>query len=310
MSGPGELHVPPMRRFGRFLHDLVRDPKGRPRWLVLMTWLYILWSLVPVLIAIQFSFNAGKSRSAWQGFSWRWYWEDPNQSVWHDEQLRVALKNSLMLAGLSILIAVPLGTLLAIGLARWRSRAATASSWLMLFPLVTPEIVMGVALLLVFTTLYTGVPRGFPTQLLGHVTFTVSFVVIIVRGRLLSIGRQYEEAARDLGASAFSAFRLVLLPLLWPAIFASAIVVFATSIDDFVISSFLSTDASNETVPMKIYTSARGASTPALNALATIVMALTVGALLIGFVVLRTLRRRSGGAGGGGGVRDLAAFDL
>jgi spermidine/putrescine transport system permease protein len=298
-----------MKRLGTALRHLVRDPQGRPRWLALMTWLYVLWSLVPVLIAIQFSFNAGKSRSAWQGFSFRWYWEDPTESVWNDEQLRVALKNSLMLAALTILIAVPLGTLLAIGLARWRGRTSRASNWLMLFPLVTPEIVMGVALLLVFTNLYTGVPRGFPTQLLGHVTFTVSFVVIIVRGRLLSIGNQYEEAARDLGASAFNAFRLALLPLLWPAIFAASVVVFATSIDDFVISSFLSTDASNETVPMKIYSSARGASTPALNALATIVLLFTLGALTLGFLALRAVRRRSGG-GAASSVRDLAAFEV
>ena len=165
----------------------------------------------------------------------------------------------------------------------------------MLFPLVTPEIVMGVALLLVFVNLYTGVPRGFPTQLLGHVTFTISYVVVIVRGRLLTIGRQYEEAARDLGASAVQSFRLALLPLLWPAIFASAVVVFATSIDDFVISSFLSTDASNETVPMKIYSSARAASTPALNALATITLVITLALMGLAFFVLRRLRGREGG---------------
>ena len=123
----------------------------------------------------------------------------------------------------------------------------------MLFPLVTPEIVMGVALFLVFTQVYTGVPRGFTTQLLGHITFSISYVVVIVRGRLAAIGPQYEEAARDLGANRLQAMRLVLLPLLGPAIFASLMVVFAGSIDDFVISSFLSTGASSETVPMKIY---------------------------------------------------------
>lgn len=289
---------------------ILRNAEGRPRWLALLTWLYIVWSLVPVLIAIQFSFNAGKSRSRWQGFSFRWYWQDPNQSVWHDQALRIALRNSLLLAALAILIAVPIGTMLAIGLARWRGRMAGPSNWLMLFPLVTPEIVMGVSLLLVFTTLYTGVPRGFSTQLLGHVTFTISYVVVIVRARLLSIGRQYEEAARDLGASAFQAFRLALLPLLWPAIFASAVVVFATSIDDFVISSFLSTDASNETVPMKIYTSARGASTPALNALATIVLVITLILMAVAFLLLRHLRSREGRAATVGAVGDLTAFDV
>jgi spermidine/putrescine transport system permease protein len=144
---------------------------------------------------------------------------------------------------------------------------------------------------------------------LGHVTFTLSYVVVIVRGRLLTIGRQYEEAARDLGASAFQSFRLALLPLLWPAIFASAVVVFATSIDDFVISSFLSTDASNETVPMKIYSSARAASTPALNALATITLVITLVLMGAAFLVLRRLRRREAGGVPAGAAHDLATID-
>ena len=105
-------------------------------------------------------------------------------------------------------------------------------------------------------------------MLLGHVTFSISYVVVIVRGRLLTIGRDLEEAAQDLGATPIQALRTVLLPLLGPAVFASLMIVFATSIDDFVISAFLSADASTETVPIKIYSTVRGSPTPALNAMA------------------------------------------
>ena len=133
----------------------------------------------------------------------------------------------------------------------------------MLVPLSTPEIVMGAMLFLVFDNLYTSIPLGRPAMLLGHVTFSISYVVVIVRGRLLSIGRDVEEAAQDLGATPIQALRTVLLPLLGPAIFASLMIVFATSIDDFVISAFLSADASSETVPIKIYSNVRGSPTPA-----------------------------------------------
>lgn len=259
--------------------------------LAILTWLYVVWSLAPVLIAVRISFNSGKSRSAFQSLSWRWFWSDPS-SVWRSDELHTALLNTMKLAGLTMLIATPIGVAMAIGLQRWRGRASSAANNLMLLPLVTPEIVLGVALFLVFTQIYTGIPRGFTTQLLGHVTFTISFVVIIVRGRLLSIGTQFEEAARDLGASRWQALRLVLLPQLGPAIFASLMIVFATSIDDFVISSFLSTGASTETVPIKIYSSARAAATPNVNALATVMLVVTLVALGVLLLVLRALRRR------------------
>jgi spermidine/putrescine transport system permease protein len=214
--------------------------------------------------------------------------------VWHDDSLLRPLRNSLKLAILSMAITTPIGVSMAIGLHRWRGRLSKASNTLMLFPLVTPEIVMGVALFLVFTQVYTGVPRGFTTQLLGHITFSISYVVVIVRGRLAAIGPQYEEAARDLGANRLQAMRLVLLPLLGPAIFASLMVVFAGSIDDFVISSFLSTGASSETVPMKIYTSGRATATPALNALATMMLVITLVCVGLAAIVMRRMRVRQG----------------
>jgi spermidine/putrescine transport system permease protein len=267
--------------------------------LAILTWLYVLWSLVPVLVAVRISFNSGRSRSAFQAPSWRWYFDDPT-SVWRSDELQTAMMNSLRLAGLCMLIAVPLGVMMAVGLQRWKGRVSRGANNLMLLPLVTPEIVIGVALFLVFTQVYTGVPRGFTTMLLGHVTFTVSFVVIIVRGRLISIGTQFEEAARDLGASRMQALRMVLLPQLGPAIFASLMVTFATSIDDFVISSFLSTGAGTETVPIKIYSTARASATPNVNALATVMLVITLLAVALTALVLRRWRGNSGGDGTAG----------
>jgi spermidine/putrescine transport system permease protein len=226
----------------------------------------------------------------------RWWLTDTG-SVAKDPALLLAIRNSLILGAVTIVIVVPLGVALAIGLARWRTRLSGGANLITLFPLVTPEIVMGASLFVVFTQLYTDVPLGRPAQILGHVTFTLSFVVVIVRARLSAIGPVYEEAARDLGANAWQALRLAVLPLLWPAIFASAVIVFATSIDDFVIASFLSSGAGTETVPIRIYGSARGGATPALNAIATLMLVITMTVIALGLVVLSTSRKRRGGAG-------------
>ncbi len=279
--------------------------RRRPWVLASVTWLYIAWSLVPVLIAVQFSFNDGRSRTTWQGASFRWYWGDPFASVAHDPSLRLALLNSLRLGLLTLLIATPIGTALALGLTRWRGRASRASNSLMLLPLATPEIVMGSALFLVFTNLYTAVPLGRTAQVLGHVTFSISYVVVIVRARLLSVGSEYETAARDLGASPLQAIRTVLIPLLAPSVFAAAMIVFASSMDDFVVSSFLSTDASSVTVPIKLYSGVRTSPTPALNALATLLLVGSVVALLLAWLVLRRLRR-----GDGSTLDDLGVTDV
>lgn len=287
-------------------HHVPRRRRLRMPILAALTWLYVMWSLLPVLVAVRISFNSGKSRSSFQSPSFRWYWEDPAASILRDESMHVALRNTLVLAALCMAFATPIGVAMAIGLQRWRSRASNAANGLMLVPIITPEIVFGVALFLVFSQLYTGVPDGLTRQVLGHITFTLSFVVVIVRGRLASIGSQFEEAARDLGATRLQAIRLVLLPMLAPAIFASVMVVFATSVDDFVISSFLSTGASTETVPIRIYSGARAGSTPALNALATVMLVLTLTAVALAAFALRAAARRAPGSGRVAG--DLAAL--
>jgi spermidine/putrescine transport system permease protein len=289
---------------------VLRNPWGKPRLLPVVTALYVLWSIIPVTIAIRFSFNAGRSRSVWQGFSTRWYVGTPEaaESVLYDPSLLAALVQSLKLAILTMLVAAPLGMALAIGLARWRGFFAKPANFLMLFPLVTPEIVMGVALFLVFDNLYDVVPFGTWAQFLGHVTFSVSFVVIIIRGRLFAIGRDYEEAAMDLGASQFEAMRRVLLPLLAPALLAGFAIVFAISIDDFVISQFLIAGADTITIPVKLYSGARLAPPPSLNALATVLMVTTIGAVATAGILFRALSRRSGG--GGSALESVASFEV
>jgi spermidine/putrescine transport system permease protein len=279
-----------LARFRRW----VANPWGKPRFLPLFTLLYLVWSIIPILIAIRFSFNEGRSRSTSQGWSLRWYWSDPDLSVWNDPDLRSALFQSLRLATIAVLITVPLGVALALGLTRWRGRGAGTSRFVSLVPLVTPEIVMGVALFLVFVNLFTFIPLGTTAQAIGHITFSVSFVLIIVRARLVSIGPEYEEAARDLGASPRQAIRLALLPMLTPAIVASAIIVFAISMDDFVVSAFLSSGSTTDTVPVRIYSAGRTAPTPALNALASMTLLLTLAIALVMFLVWRAVRRTGG----------------
>jgi spermidine/putrescine transport system permease protein len=273
------------------------NPWGKPRFLVLFTALYLVWSIVPILIAIRFSFNEGRSRSTGQGWSLRWYTGDPELSVLHDPNLSSALSQSLKLAAIAVLVTVPLGVALAVGLTRWRGRGAGAARGMSLATLVTPEIVLGTALLLVFVHVLRFVELGTPAQAIGHITFSLAFVLIIVRARLLSIGPEYEEAARDLGASAWQAVRVALLPLLVPAIVASAIVVFAISMDDFVISQFLSSGTSTDTVPVRIYSTGRTAPTPALNALASLTLGVTILIAGVAFLLWRMVRARRGSHG-------------
>jgi spermidine/putrescine transport system permease protein len=267
------------------------NPWRRPRLLETLVWAYLAWSILPVTIAVWFSFNAGRSRSSWQGFSLRWYWGDPELSVWHDPDLHDALLHSLRLAVLTTLVAVPLGVAFAIGLDRWRGRIAGSFNFQMLLSFVMPEIILAVALLFLVTNLLKLAPLGAGAQLLGLVTFQLSYPVIICRARLLLIGREYEEAAMDLGASPVKALRHVLVPLLAPAIFASAVLVFADVIDDFVLVRYLSSDAATEPMSVKIYSSARSSPTLALNALASIMLVSSLLAVALGTLVYRRLTR-------------------
>ena len=271
-----------------------RNPWRKPRILEAVVWLYLAWSLLPVAIAILFSFNDGKSRTTWQGFSMRWYWGDPNLSVMHNDSLHTALTHTLLLGVVTTVITVPLGVAFALGLDRWHGRLPTGWNFAMLMSFVVPEIILGVSLFFVASSLNTPLQAGTTGQVLGLVTFQLSYPVVIVRARLITIGKEYEEAATDLGASPFGALKRVLLPMLLPAIFASTVLVFADVIDDFIIVRYLTSDASTEPVAVKIYNTARGAPTPALNALATLMLVASVGAILLGYAAYRFVTRGEG----------------
>jgi spermidine/putrescine transport system permease protein len=164
-------------------------------------------------------------------------------------------------------------------------------------------------LLLVFVSLYH-ISLGTTAQVFGQVTFSISYVVLVVRSRLLSIGPEYEEAARDLGASRLGALRLVLLPLLAPAIFASLMVVFALSIDDFVVTDYMSSNESTQTVPIKIYSGVRGNTTPALNALATVMVCATLLAVGLAFLVYRRVSAAQRTTEQGTALQQIAALEV
>jgi spermidine/putrescine transport system permease protein len=268
-----------------------RDPWRRPRVLAGVTIGYLVWSLLPVLIAVMFSFNDGRSRTNWQGFSFRWYWGDQTRSVWHDAALHTALLQTLKLGVITTVICVPLGVLFAIGIDRWRGRLPSGANVLMLISFVIPEVLLAVALLFVVTNLALPIGLGTSAQVVGLVTYQVAYPAVLVRARLATIGRQYEEAATDLGASAFGALRRVTLPMLMPAIFASTVLVFADVIDDFVLVRYLSIGASTEPVSVKIYNTARAAPTPALNALATLLLVASLAAVIVGFLIFRRMTR-------------------
>jgi spermidine/putrescine transport system permease protein len=267
------------------------DPWRPPRFLVGITIGYLAWSLLPVAIAVLYSFNNGRSRTTWQGFSLRWYWGDRTLSVWHNDALHTALLQTLKLGVVTTLITVPLGVLFAIGIDRWRGRLPAGANFLMLISFVLPEVLLAVALLFVITTIALPIELGTTAQVVGLITFQVSYPAVLVRARLATIGPQYEEAAMDLGASPLGALRRIILPMLMPAIFASTVLVFADVIDDFVLVRYLSGDAATEPVSVKIYNTARGAPTPALNALATLLLLAALAAVVIGFVVYRYMTR-------------------
>jgi spermidine/putrescine transport system permease protein len=276
-----------LRRF----RNWIANPWAKARFLWVVAIGYSLWALLPVVIAVVYSFNSGRSQTSLQGLSMRWYLHDVS-SVLQDVELRSALLQSFKLTILVVLIAVPFGVAFALALDRWRGRGTGAANFVMLFSFITPEVAIGVALFLFFGQLLTGIGPGFQAQVLGLSMFQMAYPVIIVRARLLSIGKEYEEAAMDLGASPTGALRRVLLPLLGPAILASFAVVFATAIDDFVIAQRLSTGQSTQTVPILIYSSARRAPLPSLNALATITLIASTAMIALAFLVYRRSTKR------------------
>ncbi|MDP9331280.1 MAG: ABC transporter permease [Actinomycetota bacterium] len=273
------------------------NPWAETRFLWVVGIGYVLWSVIPVVQAVFFSFNKGRSLTRWEGFSLRWYTWDPTGSVLHNDALQHAIVQSLKLASIAMLVSVPVGVAFALSLHRWHGLGSGSANFLMMFSFVTPELILAVSLFLLFVNAFRTVGLGTTAQLSGLIVLSLAYPVVIVRSRLLSLGRSYEEAAMDLGASPVRTLLRVTLPLLWPSIFASAAIVFAFTLDDFVIVNQLSRDAGSQTVSMAIYGAARTSPTPAINAIGTIMLVTSTAVIALAFVVYRKSARRRGDSG-------------
>jgi len=227
---------------------------------------------LPIFVIVAYSFNspAGKFNFVWKGFSVA-AWLDP----FRYPALVDAMRLSIIVAALSTLMATVLGTMLALALSRYRFRGAGGVGLLLVLPLATPEVVLGSSLLSLFLTL--NVPTGFATIVIAHVMFSVSYVAFTVRARLRGFDWSLEEAAMDLGARPWRVFRTVTLPLITPGIVAAAMLAFALSLDDFVITLFNS--GSDVTYPLYVYGARRAAFPPQINVLASAILGISLAVL-------------------------------
>jgi spermidine/putrescine transport system permease protein len=236
--------------------------------------LAVAYMLVPIAVIAIFSFNdpEGKFNYTWRAFTLE-HWGE----AFAIPDLNEALITSLELAALSTAISLALGTLIALALVRYEFFGRRTANFLIVIPMATPEVVMGAALLSMFP-IY-GIPLGFTTLLIAHVMFSISFVVIVVRSRLIGFDRSLEEAARDLGATPVTTFRTVTLPLLMPGLIGAGLLAFALSIDDFVISNFNS--GTTVTFPLWVYGAAQRGIPVQVYVLATMLFVVTVAAMAL-----------------------------
>jgi spermidine/putrescine transport system permease protein len=241
--------------------------------------------LLPIAVVVAFSFNdpLGRFNYTWEGFTLK-HWGDP----FGPPGLKEAIIASLQIAALASVVATALGTLIALALVRYRFRGRGITNLLIFMPMTTPEIVMGASLLTLFLNL--GVTTGFWTIFIAHVMFDISFVVVTVKARLVGFDRHLEEAAMDLGANPFSTFARVTLPLIAPGIAAGALLAFALSIDDFVITLFNA--GSTITFPLYVWGAARVGVPPQVNVIGTLIFLVAAGLMLVN--VLVQIRRPKG----------------
>ena len=221
----------------------------------------------------------GKFNFTWEGFTLE-HW----QNAFGIPELTDALRLSLELAALATIVSTAIGTLLAIGLVRYQFKGRRLANLLIVIPMATPEVVLGASLLSMFV--FIGVARGFSTLWVAHIMFSISFVVVVVRSRLIGFDRSLEEAARDLGATSWTTFRTVTLPLLAPGLAAAAMLAFALSLDDFVISNFNS--GTTVTFPLFIFGASQRGIPVEVNVLATMLFIVT--AIAMGFTVWQQAR--------------------
>ena len=247
--------------------------KPQNRLLTAYAMLVYAFLFAPIVVLIIFSFNESRRTFQWRGFTFDWY-----PTLLANDDLLAALLVTLRLAFVVVIVSTILGTLLGLALARVRFRGRAATETLLLLPMVTPEILMGLSLLVFFFQLFES--RGSFLQLVfAHVTFCISYVAIVVRARAAGMNPQLEEAARDLGASALGAFRFVTLPLVMPAVISGALLAFALSFDDYVVTTF-NAGVGSSTLPLYIYGKVKFGITPEINAISTIIVAVTAVAVL------------------------------
>jgi spermidine/putrescine transport system permease protein len=263
--------------------------RHRTRWgdrlLFGYTWVLIGWLVLPIAVMILFSFNNPKGRynQTWRGFTLKWY--EPG-NLFEISNLTDALVLSLSIAFACMLISGVLGTMIGVALGKYRFRGQGTMNLVLFAAISAPEIVMGASLVTLFVQ--TNVGRGPLTILIAHVMFSVSFVAIVVRARVLTLDPYVEEAARDLGAGPFTTFRLVTLPMIFPGVLAGALLAFALSIDDFVITNFTA-GTTTVTFPLWIWGSTKVGIPPQVNVMGTLIFA--TGVLLVVLNAVTSRRR-------------------
>jgi spermidine/putrescine transport system permease protein len=244
----------------------------RSRFPFIVTLAVLFFFYLPIIILIVNSFNASRFESGWQGFSLMWY-----KRLFHEPEIWRAAKNSLLIAAAATAVSLVIGTTAAIALHRFaRSRLQRFHFGLVYTPLVVPEILMGISLLMLFVS--AGVELGLFTIFLAHVTFCISFLAMTVLGRLQDFDESIVEAAQDLGAGWWATTRRVLIPMLLPGLVAGGLLAFTLSIDDFVITFFVAGPGST-TLPIRVYSMIKYGSPPLINALSTILLVLTFAAV-------------------------------
>ncbi len=250
--------------------------------LVAVTLFTFAFLYVPIVVLVFFSFNSARSGAVWEQFSLRWY-----ERVLSNPRILEAAMNSLIVALLATLGSVVIGTLMALAMERYRFRSQPLWDGLLYLPVIVPEIVMGISLLLFFAAVR--LERGIVTLVISHIAFCMPFVYLTMRARLADFDRSLEEAAQDLGANEWVTFRRITLPLLMPGIISSALLAFTLSLDDFVISFFV-TGVGSQTLPVYIWGQIRRGVTPEVNAISTLMLALSIILVLISQLLQRRQR--------------------
>ncbi len=246
----------------------------RSRFPFVVTGLVLAFLYLPILILIANSFNPARFSGRWEGFSLVWY-----ARLFDSPEIWQAVRNTLVIAVAATAVSVVLGTMAAYALHRWSASRLQRLHYTLIYqPLVVPEILMGISLLMAFVA--AGVRLGMGTIMLAHVTFCISYVALTVLGRLQDFDFTIIEAARDLGASGWTATRRVLLPMLAPGLAAAGLIAFTLSVDDFVITFFVAGPGAT-TLPIRVYSMIKHGATPLINALSTLLLALTFGTVLV-----------------------------